>query len=266
MKRIVLLFLVFILFYSCSVKKKYVFQYDGTKPIILVSKDSKNKFQSWLDEATNGSNVECFNMYSIEKGESLDFMLKKADGIIISGGEDVNPALYGKEDQIERCGTINTYRDSLEQVMINYALSNKIPLLGICRGHQIINVTGGGSLIIDIPEDIGSKDLHRKRKKRTRHMVYIEKDSYLYTVVKADSGEIISHHHQAVDRLADGFFVSAYAADKVVESVEQADTTLHPFILGLQWHPEGMEVTNPLSGRIALVFLKKVKEQFEKNE
>ena len=264
MKKFFLALIIISFFASCKHQQKNIKKYDGSKPIILVSKDSKKTFQTWLQNASNEKKFECFNMYSIKEKNSINIMLKKTDGIIISGGEDVNPALYGKEYELERCGTITKYRDSLEQVMINYALENNIPLLGICRGHQIMNVSFGGSLIIDIPEDIGSESLHRNMG-RTNHMIYIEKGSYLYNIVKVDSGIILSNHHQAVDKLASKYTISSYAIDKVAESIEPTDTLNHPFILGVQWHPEGMDVKNPLSGKIALKYLWKVKEQFEKN-
>jgi len=254
---------------SCKHQQNTVLQIDVNKPFVLVSKDYNNVHQDWLQASIGNDKVVCINMYAIKSLDSIRMMLKKADGIIISGGEDVNPALYGEEKEIERCGTINQHRDSLEQMMIRYALNRKIPLLGICRGLQILNVTQGGSLVIDIPTDIGSKYLHRdsrkaKKKKSTavNHFVYIKKGTYLYNIVKVDSGIVYSNHHQAIEKVAPFFKVSSYAKDKVSESFEPKDTLLHPFILGVQWHPEAMKSENPLSGKIGRKFMKKVNLHF----
>ena len=134
-----------------------------------------------------------------------------------------------------------------------------------------MNETFGGSLIIDIPEDIGSKYLHRDSRKRelnkstsVYHMVYIERNSYLYNILKVDSGSIYSNHHQAVENIAPGFISSSFGKDKIIESIEPKDTLKHPFILGVQWHPEAMDVSNPLSSKIAHKYLEKVKDRFKK--
>ena len=269
MKKIFALLIIILVFGSCKHQQKAVKENNDPKPLILVSKDNKGVFQTSLSKSTGNQKLECLNMYSVKNPDSLKKLLRKADGIIISGGEDVYPGLYGKFDEKDRCGVTDQYRDSLEQMMIKYAISNKIQLLGVCRGHQILNVSQGGTLIIDIPEDIGSKYLHRDARKKelnkstsVYHTVYIEKGTYLYNIVKADSGSVYSNHHQSVEKLAPGFYISSYAKDKVIESIEPKDTLNHPFILGVQWHPEAMDVKNPLSGKIAGKFMGKVNRHF----
>ena len=261
MKKILILILVFLILFSCKNRKETYQKKKETTPVILVSKDSERVFETWLGESVGNDNFKCINMYSVKIIDSLKTLLRMADGIIISGGEDVNPELYGKELEKDRCGIFDNYRDFLEQIMISYAIENKIPLLGICRGHQIMNVTLDGSLIIDIPEDIGSDSLHRNEG-RTNHMIYLEKDSYVFNIVKADSGIILSNHHQAVDKIAPDYKISSYAVDKIAESLEPVDTTIHPFILGVQWHPEGMDVNSPFSGNIARKFFSKVNQHY----
>ncbi len=231
------------------------------KPLIIVSKEYKSQaFHKWLMDAD--SNINIVSAYGIHSDDSLYALIKRADGIIISGGEDVNPALYNEPQEIKRCGKINPYRDSLEQKLIRYAIKHKIPLLGICRGHQIINVTLGGSLIVDIPQDIGSDTLHRKDGHATMHMVYIQPGTYLHNIVGVDSGMVRSNHHQAVKQYPPMLRVSAYAPDTVIEATELRDTT-QMFLLTLQWHPEGMDYNSPLSGRIRQVFLYKVHQHFK---
>lgn len=269
MKKIFTILLIILVFTSCKYQQETDNESTGTKPLILISKDSKGVFQEWLSKSACHQKFECLNMYSVKNQDSLKQLLRKSDGIIISGGEDVYPGLYGKLNDTARCGFTDQYRDSLEQMMIRYALSNKIPLLGVCRGHQILNITYGGTLIIDIPDDVGSKYLHRDARKKELdkstavfHTVYIKKGTYLYNIVKVDSGSVYSNHHQAVDKLATSFTGSSFAKDKIIESIEPKDTLKHPFILGVQWHPEAMDVKNPLSGKIGKMFMNKVTRHF----
>ncbi len=268
MKKVLLYILIIGLSVSCK-HQQHVNSEKKSVPLVLVSKDFRNTHEKWLSNSVGNHNFKCVNMYAIKSKDSVNLLLKKADGIIIAGGEDVNPGLYGKQNELDRCGTINPHRDSLEQKMIKFAIKNKIPLLGICRGHQILNVTEGGSLIIDIPTDVGSKYLHRDSRKAKEnkstavyHEIYIKRNTFLYNIVKVDSGNGYSNHHQAVEKIATGFEVSAFAKDKVVEAIEPSDTTLHPFILGVQWHPEAMDTKNPLSGTIGRKFMNKVKQHF----
>ena len=255
MKEYLILSLV-ALFISCNTQKR-VKSNKKDSIIILVSKNTKGRYAEWLIKMD--TSIIYVDMYSIKNLDSIDYFLNKANGIIISGGEDVYPGLFGKEAEITRCGKIDTYRDSLEIKMIKFALQNKIPILGICRGLQIMNVAQGGSLIIDIPTDIGSDTLHRNKGK-TFHTVYLDTTSYLYSITKVDSGEIYSNHHQAIDKMADEFRASSFAKDKVIEAIELQDTSSHPFVLAIQWHPEMMEANNPLSYNIGKVFLYKVKQ------
>jgi len=265
MKRFLVLIVFIVIFSSCKHQQKNI--KNNNKLIVLVSKDFKNTHQTWLRNSIKNDNVICINMFAIKSKDSIRMLLKKADGIIIAGGVDVNPALYGKQSELDRCGIINPHRDSLEYMMIAFAMNRKVPLLGICRGHQILNVSQGGSLIIDIPTDVGSKYLHRDSRKAkehkstaTYHNIYIEKGTYLHNILKVDSGSAYSNHHQAVEKVAPFFKVSSVGKDKVVESIELIDTSKHPFILGVQWHPEAMDVKNPLSGNIGRFFMSKVNQ------
>jgi len=268
MKKILFSVLIISVFVSCKHQQKANSEVKPV-PLILVSKDYKNTHKKWLSNSVGNHNFKCVNMYAVKSKDSVNLLLKKADGIIIAGGEDINPSLYGKENERNRCGTINSHRDSLEQMMINYAVKNKVPLLGICRGHQMLNVTEGGRLIIDIPEDTGSKYVHRDSRKAAEHKstavyheVYIKRNTFLYNMVKVDSGSVYSNHHQAVEKIAPGFKITAFAKDKIIEAIEPADTLQHPFILGVQWHPEAMDAKNPLSGTIGRKFMNKVKQHF----
>ena len=133
-------------------------------------------------------------------------------------------------------------------------MENYIPLLGICRGHQILNVVNEGSLIIDIPSDFDTLVAHSKGHK---HMVQVVEGTLLYEILGEDSGMVNTSHHQAVEILAPGFRASAYATDGLIEAIEPVDRTKHPFILGVQWHPESMirESQSPFTVAIAKRFM-----------
>jgi len=200
----------------------------------------------------SGSDLNLINAYPISM-DSIGYWLVRADGIIISGGEDVNPALYGMEEAIGECEEINNMRDTLEIRMIKYAMENDVPLLCICRGCQILNVANGGTLIPDIATDFDTIILHRGG--TSKHWVNISEGSLLYEICQTTGDTVNSYHHQAVKDVASSFRAVAYAEDSLIESIELADTTGHSFILGVQWHPEGMAFSHPLSGPIAMKFI-----------
>lgn len=227
----------------------------GPTNLVLVSKDYDNRFAEWLPMA--GRKCIPVNMYTVSS-DSIAYFLSKADGIIISGGPDVNPAIYGKASETDRCESIDNRRDSLELKMIRYAMDNNIPLLGICRGHQILNVAQQGSLIIDIPNDYDTTIVHRRG---GDHMVRIIEGTLLSDLIQPDSGLVNSSHHQAVDILAPGYRASAFAPDGIIEAIEPNDLEGHPFILGVQWHPETLirqSDKHPFSLPILLRFMEEV--------
>jgi putative glutamine amidotransferase len=228
----------------------------GPAPVVLVSKDYDNRFAEWLP--MTGRPCLTVNMYTVS-ADSIATYLSMADGIIISGGPDVNPAWFGKASEAERCENIDNRRDSLEIRMIRYAMDHNIPLLGICRGHQILNVANKGSLIIDIPTDYDTTILHRSG---AEHMVRIMEGTLLSTLILPDSGWVNSSHHQAVEEIAPGFRASAFAPDGIIEAIEPVDLKGHPFILGVQWHPETLvrkSENHPFSLPILLRFMEEVR-------
>jgi len=229
----------------------------GPTNLVLVSKDYDNRFAEWLPMA--GRKCTPVNMYTVSS-DSIEYYLSKANGIIISGGPDVNPAIYGKASETDRCESIDNRRDSLELRMIRYAMDNNIPLLGICRGHQILNVAQQGSLIIDIPSDYDTIIVHRRG---GDHMVRIIEGTLLSDLILPDSGLVNSSHHQAVEVLAPGYRASAFAPDGIIEAIEPVDLDGHPFILGVQWHPETLirqSEEHPFSLPILLRFMEEVGE------
>ena len=241
--KINILVVFIVIFLSCNKQEKTT--------TILLSIDNSKAVSNWL--LTQDSTLNIVILYNLSV-DSIDLMLKKADGIVITGGEDVNPALYNQPEMLPKCGEINQYRDSLEYKMINYALENKIPLLGICRGLQIMNVSQGGSLFVDIPSQRNS-NIHRNNG-AVEHYVYLLDNSELKNSIKKDSGLVYSNHHQAIDNLADIFRVTSFAVDSIIESIDIIDTSEYNFAMAVQWHPEAMNYDDDFSKPIATEFLK----------
>jgi len=247
-RKSVIFSLIIILFFTGSCQE------DNQEPLILVSKESGNTFMNWMARADNA--IKRINMYNVP-ADSIACYLSLSDGIIISGGPDINPEIYGKGSELERCGPIDHRRDTLEILMIRYAIENDIPLLCICRGHQILNAANKGTLIIDIPSDYDTIIAHRQEGK---HMVDVVEGTLLSEIIGLDRGLINSRHHQAVEMVAPGFRASAFAPDGIIEAIEPVDRGEHPFILGLQWHPEYMirESDSPFTLPIAHSFMEAV--------
>jgi putative glutamine amidotransferase len=176
--------------------------------------------------------------------------LKKCDGLILTGGGDIHPKFYGREDALALLDKkeINVARDEFEFKIVKDALKKGIPILGICRGMQTFNVALGGSMIPDV-ESEGYKN-HGKTKSGNdrRHEVKIERGTTLHWIVEATRGEVSTAHHQAVDRIAEGLRITARSPDGIVEALEWQDASSKPFLQLVQWHPERMsDFENPCS-------------------
>ena len=163
--------------------------------------------------------------------------LAGADGLLLLGGEDVAPDRYGEADR--HCERINPQRDAFELALLRSALRKDLPILGICRGIQILAVALGGTLCQDLPAELPrgrSRVIHRgPRHTDSRHRIVLAKDTMLARLIGCDRVLVNSHHHQAVLALPPGMRVAARSADGVIEAIEHPDKK---FVLGIQWHPE----------------------------
>lgn len=187
--------------------------------------------------------------------------IKKCDGILLTGGEDIHPRFYHRPEYLKYCDQedMDEKRDELELRMMDYTQENKIPLLGICRGFQIANVFFGGTLIPDIPA-FGKPD-HSKVKGVDRyHDVSVLDHSLLRKISGAGQGEVNSAHHQGADRVGTGLKVSAVSGDGIVEGLERKDPEGKPFLLLVQWHPERMnDQKSAFTKNIRMAFLENVR-------
>ena len=164
------------------------------------------------------------------------------DGLLLPGGPDVEPSLYGQE-RSEKCGKANPLRDALETELLKAFLPTGKPIFGVCRGIQILNVFCGGTLHQDI-RDV-QKCRHRDRLccRFGSHKIRVEEGSVLRTLLGETEVLVNSLHHQAVDRPGDGLRICAVSEDGIAEA---AELTGHPFCLSVQWHPEMMADRNPM--------------------
>ena len=166
--------------------------------------------------------------------------LGAVDGVLFTGGEDVAPAYYG-EAQDERCQEPDRERDFFEIHLARAALSKRTPVLGICRGLQVLNVAAGGTLYQDIecrPGTMGYHAADSANRQKLVHAVHILAGTRLHSIMGVAESRVTSTHHQFVKDLAPGFRVSAESQeDGIVEGIERPD---HPFLVAVQWHPEPM--------------------------
>lgn len=160
------------------------------------------------------------------------------DGVIVSGGEDVDPIFYQSEPH-QHLGFTNPDRDKFEIAVIQHVLEHKKPLLAICRGIQILNVALGGTLIQDIPSQLQDALQHTQRVPRGRdsHWVSVKENTTLRQIFGSEKVRVNSLHHQAIDRVSERLNIVATASDGIIEAVEYTDTS---FAIGVQWHPESM--------------------------
>lgn len=219
---------------------------------IAVSKNSPN-YEGWLKRFND--NVDVLNLYTMGM-DSAQKVLQTVDAVLISGGGDVYPDNYGRINDTSLCGGFDFYRDSLEFLAIEYAIKNKIPLLGICRGEQIINIALGGSLYADVPTQFDSSVTHSQEDWRNcYHNVNIVDNSWLRYLSSVEYGKVTSNHHQGIRDLGEGLKISAYANDSLPEAIEWADTSGKAFMLAVQWHPERMDTLHLLSAPILKEFI-----------
>jgi putative glutamine amidotransferase len=166
--------------------------------------------------------------------------IKKCDGVVLSGGEDVHPRFYNKKEYIEYCDDIDERRDEFEWNVLDYTEANSVPLLGVCRGLQMVNVYFGGTLIPDIPSF--GKYNHSKFPKEDRyHSIDVDPNSMLMKIVGNAMGEINSAHHQSSDLVGRGLVANAFSPDGIVEGLERRNPHGKPYLLLVQWHPERMK-------------------------
>ena len=177
--------------------------------------------------------------------KAIEEMLR-CDGLLLSGGEDIDPAYYG-QTPTEKCGTPDAHRDRTEMKMLEAFLPTGKPILGICRGEQLLNVYFGGTLHQDIAEISTSRHKNFPRKNWGSHAVTVKPGTKLAEIMGKEIFPVNSLHHQAADKIGPELIVSAVSDDGIIEAVEHP---AHRFCIGVQWHPEHMSTFSKLQRRI----------------
>jgi putative glutamine amidotransferase len=230
--------------------------------ISVGEKEKTRGAESPYFQALLAAGAEEHELELVSAAEGLRVRIEDYDGILFTGGEDVDPSFYGEAKQHEN---VHDYRrrDEFEFALLDRALARRAPILGICRGVQMINVKFGGTLYQDIKEDADPQLEHRQtelgksRQEPTHSVLVTDEDSSLGAIVQG-ACRVNSLHHQAVKRVGRGLKVTARSEDGFVEAVESADE--YPFLMAVQWHPEEMVSNSAEQRELFVRFLAKCRE------
>ena len=221
----------------------------GITPLFDDKLDSLWMLPAYMNGVQHGGGIPVIIPFS-ESEEEIDALAQRLDGFLFTGGEDIDPAMYG-QGKMALCEKTSACRDNLEKILFKKALKYKKPVLGICRGVQFINVMLGGSLYQDIKTQVvpTSPIIHSQGKpyEVPVHSVEIYSNTPLYSLAGKNGIKVNSLHHQAILRLAETLSPAAIAPDGIVEAVYMPTER---FVLGVQWHPELMFENDPVSASI----------------
>lgn len=180
------------------------------------------------------------------------------DGLYLTGGDDIHPSFFGEEVASHYVGEHDVPRDQLEQKLIIYAIDHHVPIFGICRGMQALNVFLGGSLYQDVVHERADALIHKSTstdRALLSHSVSVMKNSLISNIVSDTDFMVNSIHHQGVKKLGKDLVATATAPDGLIEAIELEN---HPFAIGVQWHPE--ELKNDVSRQLFTRFIDAAKQ------
>lgn len=182
-----------------------------------------------------------------EAASRLDAVLPTLDGLVLTGGIDLDPQTYGAAERHPRVKETSRERDEMELACVRRALDRDIPVLAICRGHQLLNVAFGGALLQHIDSGEHRADYRTEGYPSRWHEVRVDPGSRLAAALGSTSARINSRHHQAVTAgvLAPGLRAVAWAHDPQAEMIEGIESEAHTWVVGVQWHPERVEPHEP---------------------
>lgn len=234
-------------------------------PVILITPSTARKGEEFADASISLSNrytdavIAAGGLPQIFPATTSPAVVAEAvarcDGVLMTGGDDIDPKLYDKNMPAElakKAGPPEPNRDIWEKELIDEIFARRKPLLAICRGHQMVNVALGGTLIVDIPTQLPNALNHRQMERKTElvHEVKVEPDSLLARLAGQGTFGVNSTHHQAVDKLAPPLRAVAKSSDGVVEAMELKDAAALPFLLTVQFHPERLIDKGKVFGQI----------------
>lgn len=226
--------------------------------------EKHNNYLQWL------KGNEDIELVTLSKDNRDDEIIKSLDGIVMSGGVDVHPKYYnGNTGYANAPEQYDEERDAFETTVFTISQQNNIPLLGVCRGMQLVNCILGGSLIQDIGSD--ANKIHRFQQNDKAHGVNIEAGTLLNEIAQLERGVVNSAHHQALNVVGNGLQINSISDDGITEGLEWADKSNKSFLLCIQWHPERMYKlglqNSTLSKNIRDRFIEEIKKSITtKNE
>ncbi|HMJ89461.1 MAG TPA: gamma-glutamyl-gamma-aminobutyrate hydrolase family protein [Candidatus Acidoferrum sp.] len=224
-------------------------------PLILVTPSTQQNGVEFEDNSISLSNqyslavhagggLPCIAPCLAEK-RFISSAIERCDGVLLTGGDDIQPELYDHDagSKVRETVTgVDATRDLFELMVIEETFRQHKPLLAICRGHQLVNVAFGGSLVVDIESQLSGAMDHRQmdRKNECVHEVALTRGSLIWKIARNSKLGVNSSHHQAVDRVAEPFEVTARSSDGIIEAMELKPDAAQvlPFFLAVQFHPE----------------------------
>lgn len=219
----------------------------------FITGDSMKLPTTYINAVTKSEGVPIV-LAKTEFEDQIKTQIDSVDGLLLTGGDDIDASLFG-EDPHQNLGNIEPGRDAYEMKLIEYALEQDKPILAICRGAQILNISQGGTMYQDIYDQIETTVIqHRQNAPRNylSHTVHIDSDSKLAEITGETEIKTNSFHHQANKDVPKGYIISAKTNDGVVEAAED---TNRDFVLALQWHPEASFDSDPVSQKIFKRFI-----------
>ena len=244
-------FTLFLLFCVASCDK-------NNKKTVILSKASDN-YINWIESR----DIIIIDAYNIS---NIDSILNLADGIILTGGEDIYPLMYNDTNNIKLCGEFDFSRDTLEKKLFDYAFNNKLPLIGVCRGMQMMNVASGGTLFGDLPTEIGDSIMHRNNGEVMHNIMVTNNNIDNISMIFPVNGKVLpkkqffkvnSWHHQGLKEIAENIIVIAESYDGLPEAVV-INKKVHPFMIGVQFHPERLGKYNPIHVNMKDKFIQQI--------
>ncbi|MCD4784366.1 MAG: gamma-glutamyl-gamma-aminobutyrate hydrolase family protein [Candidatus Eremiobacteraeota bacterium] len=256
---LILLFVILSIIPACAKDINIGIVYDKRQTKALEENvDLRLKYRNAIEK--NGGKVIVLSV--LDDNKTTAEKLGKIDGLLVPGGADVDPGRYGDSPH-QHLEEVDMALDKYEFELLGYCIRHSIPILAICRGHQILNVFMGGSLYQDIPIQHKSdkKVTHRIRKKGESqicfHGIVVSEDSLLYKLHKKKQMNVNSLHHQAIKKPGKDLKITAHTDDGIIEGIEG---TGDQFIVGVQFHPEKMRIKKPEWNKLFKAFVDEAKK------